>query len=395
MPYADGTYYEIGVSQGKTYRESINWNLQAFRNVIRQVDPRGTFFDVRQVERELPSWMLEEISGISEGSCLDFAELVRYNVFREIIYPDECTVLMAVGKASKSGSTIFLKNSDKIGDVGLTGPKFYRDKEVNVVLHIKAAGKNRVIGFAAAGSVDVKMGLSDKGVAAGTNISRTKALAQKSLSTEQVRVPGRGRLIREALESCENALSACNLTTAKILKTTMTTSGNLQFADAKEAYIIEGFYNEMAVETVRDKTAARSNCFVSLKGLNDEEDVSSICRLVRGSQLLRENEGKIDFEMMRRFSMDHANGPGVNSICRHSNDPADETSLGAAIMEIHPEKPELSKITITLGKPCRAWEKKEACITLDMAHDPRNIPSGHLDGETWKRFYSESPNTKP
>ena len=102
MPYADGTYYEIGVSQGKTYRESINWNLQAFRNVIRQVDPRGTFFDVRQVERELPSWMLEEISGISEGSCLDFAELVRYNVFREIIYPDECTVLMAVGKASKN-----------------------------------------------------------------------------------------------------------------------------------------------------------------------------------------------------------------------------------------------------------------------------------------------------
>ncbi len=118
MVYAEGSYYEIGLSHGKAYKDPINWNLQAFRDAIHQMDTGSRFSEIKKAERELPPWMSEEIFGISEGSGLDFAELLRYNIFREIIYPDECTVMMAIGKAAKNGATIFLKNSDKIGDVG-------------------------------------------------------------------------------------------------------------------------------------------------------------------------------------------------------------------------------------------------------------------------------------
>lgn len=388
---SEGSYYEIGLSHGRAKRDSIRWNLQTFQEATHKINIIAPFFDVNRVIKELPTWILEEIEGISAGSGCKFQELLQYNVFHEIIYPDECTVMMAIGAATKNGITIFLKNSDKIGDVGLSGPKFYKNKEKNIILDIKAEGKNRVIGFAAAGSIDVKMGMNDKGVAAGTNIARTKALANKGLTREQIRVPGRGRLIREALETCKNALTACNLTTSKILETPMITSGNLQFADVKEAFIIEGSYNKLAVETIRDRTASRANSFVLLGSLNSEEDVSSICRLTRARQLLRENEGNIDMELMKRFSMDHANGPGVNSICRHSHDPSDETSLGAAIMEIDKENPGLSRITMAIGKPCWAWKEKEAHITLSMTDDFNDVPSGFTNGETWKKFYSEEP----
>lgn len=387
----EGRHYEIGLSHGKANRNLIRLNLKAFRNDVIKMGFNRKSFDLKRAEKELSPWILEEIAGISDGSGLAFKELLEYNIYREIIYPDECSVMMAIGKAAKNGATVFLKNSDKIGDIGLSGPKYYKNKEVNVILNIKAEGKNRVIGVAAAGSVDVKMGLSDKGVAAGTNIARTKALAGKGLSFEQIRVPGRGRLIREALEVSENALTACNITTAKILEAPMASSGNMQFADANEAFIIEGSYSELAVEVVKDKTAARANSFVVMKSLNSEDDVSSICRLTRANQLLRENEGNIDVEMMIKFSMDHANGPGINSICRHSNDPADETTLAAAIMEINKEKPEKSRIAIALGKPCWAWKDKEAHVTLDMTENLANLPQGFTNGETWKRFYSEEP----
>jgi hypothetical protein len=143
------------------------------------------------------------------------------------------------------------------------------------------------------------------------------------------------------------------------------------------------------LEVVKDRTAARANSFVVMKSLNSEDDISSICRLTRANQLLMENEGNIDVEMMKKFSMDHANGPGTNSICRHSNDPSDETTLAAAIMEINKDKPEKSRITIALGKPCWAWKDKEAQVTLEMTENLANLPQGFTNGEIWKRFYSE------
>lgn len=87
--------------------------------------------------------------------------------------------------------------------------------------------------------------------------------------------------------------------------------------------------------------------------------------------------------------MDHENGPGPNSICRHGVHFSEETSLSAAVMEIDGKSPERSKIMIALGKPCHAWRAREGHITLKMTMGLEDIPEGLQDGEIWKQFCTE------
>jgi hypothetical protein len=60
-------------------------------------------------------------------------------------------------------------------------------------------------------------------------------------------------------------------------------------------------------------------------------------------------------------------------------------------MEISGKKPEKSKISIALGKPCHTWLSDEVHITLDMTMGPENLPEGLKNGEICKKYYTEDP----
>ncbi|MBI2880133.1 MAG: hypothetical protein HYY21_00990 [Candidatus Tectomicrobia bacterium] len=60
-------------------------------------------------------------------------------------------------------------------------------------------------------------------------------------------------------------------------------------------------------------------------------------------------------------------------------------------MEIDPERPEKSLVTIAMGKPCHAWREKEGHITLSMDCKPQEIPPSFLNGDIWKKLYTEEP----
>ena len=390
-----GSYYDIGKKRGEWFRSEINQNLAGFWNVLRLQghDKSEIMQNALRRERLWAPEMLGEIEGIGEGADIEYPELLAYNLYHDLAFPEECTVLMAIGKASATGSTIFLKNSDKVGSESYTGSQYYKNKEINVILALNPDGGNKIIGIAAAGETGIKMGLSDRGVAAGSNLSRIQRLAKKGAETDAIRIKSLDRrvLMREGLERGNNALAAAQAILPDLLENPMSTPGNIEFADAREAVIIERSYRELAAEIVKDEVAARSNRFVLLKALNREDDLSSICRYIRGCQLLDANKGNVTLEKMMEFSMDHANGPGPNSICRHGTQFSEETSLSAAVMEINGEKPERSKIALALGKPCHAWRDREAHITLDMTMGPEDIPEGLRDGEIWKKFYTEEP----
>jgi hypothetical protein len=394
--FCEGSYYDIGKKRGEWFRSEINQNLAGFWDVLRVQgrDKREVMENALKYERLWAPERLEEIEGIGEGAAIEYPELLAYNLYHDLAFPEECTVLMAIGKASATGSTIFLKNSDKVGSESYAGSHYYKNKEINVILALNPHGGNKIIGIAAAGETGIKMGLNDKGVAAGSNLSRIQRLAKKATKGEAIRVKALDRrvLMREGLEGGNNALEAAQAILPNLLENPMSTPGNVEFADAHEAVIIERSYRELAAEIVRDEVAARSNRFVLLKALNREDDLSSMCRYIRSCQLLAENKGNVTMEKMMEFSMDHANGPGPNSICRHGTHFSEETSLSAAVMEIDGEKPERSKIAVALGKPCHAWRVQEAHITLDMTMGPGDIPEGLRDGETWKQFYTEEPN---
>jgi len=393
--YCEGDNYGIGRKQGELLFWEIRRNLMTFWDVLRvrgyckkELIKKGM-----KLEGLLSSHRLEQIKGIGDGARTEYPEVLAYNLFHDIALAEGCTVLMAVGKASATGDTIFLKNSDKMGSGSYVGPTSYKNKEINIIVLLNPKEGHKIIGVAAAGTTALKMGLNDKGVATGSNFSRTKELDLRGTEKDSIQMKAldRGALMSEGLEKGRNALEAAKAILPGLLENPMSTPGNIEFADAKEAIIIEGSYKEMATQIVRDDIAARSNCFVLLKALNRENDLSSICRYARCLQLLNEHKGRVTSGRMMEFSMDHANGPGPNSICRHGVHFSEETSLSAAVMEIDGKSPERSKMTIALGKPCHAWRAKEAHITLDMTMGLEDIPEGLKDGEIWKRFYTEEP----
>jgi len=392
LAVAKGTPYQIGYATGRQTATFVRANLAAFWRALRKGEPdRQWLRDKAREERGLlPAHYIEEIGGIAAGSELPFADLLAYNLFGDWVFSDGCTVMMAVGQAGHNGNTLFMKNSDQVGNESMVGPNFVRNKEIYVIQIVAPDEGNRMIGVSAAGRTGIKVGVNDKGLATGSNIARTVELRERHVDISQVRASDRTQLMRQGLEK-DSAVEAANLISYLILQHPTSTPGSIEFADSKEGIIVEGSYTHQAIGVVRDAVAARTNRFQLLEYTNQPEDVSSVCRYQRCLQLLRENEGQLTMEKMAEFSQDHANGPGPNSICRHGADYREETSLGAAVIEIDKEAPARSCISIALGKPCHAWRGAGGHISLTFDDILDDIPGGFLNGEVSKKFYSEEP----
>lgn len=384
--------YQTGVRHGKLAASAIRSNLETFWRIVRSrgAEPRQLLLASASGEAALPAPRRREIRGIAAGSGFPYPELLAYNLYHGAAFPETCTVVMAIGSASASGRTLVMKNSDQVGSEKMVGPQFDRNKEIYVLQVVRAENGTRIVGVSAAGSSGIKMGVNDRGVAAGSNIARTKELAERRVDITQVRASDRTQLLREGLEE-SSARAAAQRIVAKLMDAPTSTPGNIEFADTHEGWIIEGSYDRVAVEVLRDQVGARANRFQVMEELNSPDDVSSICRYVRCRQLLAENVDRLTLEKFIEFSQDHANGPGPNSICRHGDHFRDETSLGAAVIEIDPERPQLSRIAVALGKPCHAWSDPEGWLELQAGADESQVPREFLDGTAWKRFYTEEP----
>ncbi|MFQ5878634.1 MAG: C45 family autoproteolytic acyltransferase/hydrolase [Dehalococcoidia bacterium] len=389
---AQGTAYQIGRRHGELAASAVRSNLESLWRTLHSlgIGPRDLLPKACSDEALLSAVRRREIQGIAWGSRLPYLELLAYNLYHDVAFPEECTVIMAVGSACAGGRTLFMKNSDQVGSEKMAGPHFHRNKEIYVVQVAQLDGGNRIVGVSAAGSTGIKMGMNDKGVAAGSNIARTKELAKRRVDIAQIRASDRTQLLRDGLEQ-PSARAAAQRIMAKLMEAPTSTPGNIEFADALEGWIIEGSYDRVAVEVLRNQVGCRANRFQIMETLNSPQDVSSICRYVRCQQLLAENADSLTFEKLIEFSQDHANGPGPNSICRHGDHFRDETSLGGAVIEINAEQPERSRIAIALGKPCHAWSDPDGWLILEAGTDESQVPQQFLDGSVWKRFYSEEP----
>jgi hypothetical protein len=241
---------------------------------------------------------------------------------------------------------------------------------------------------AAAGSTGLKMGMNDAGVVTGSNIGRTMELKKRRVDVTQLRALDRGQILRDGLEHT-TAESAARWAAAAMIENPTDTPGNVEFADARSAFVVEGSYEHWAVEDVRDRVAVRSNMFVLLDRLNDPADVSSQSRYARAREMLDPLAGRVEADDLRRVSQDHVNGPSLNSLCRHSSDYRDETSLSAMVVVLDGEDPARSEIAIALGKPCLAWNDPEGVLSMTMGDPADSIPERFLSGDTWRRLYVE------
>ncbi|MGH8915502.1 MAG: hypothetical protein ACRDZM_13420, partial [Acidimicrobiia bacterium] len=173
-----------------------------------------------------------------------------------------------------------------------------------------------------------------------------------------------------------------------IIDTPMATPGNVEFADADSMVVIEGSYDHLAMERSRDRVVVRSNMFVLLGELNDPQDTSSPARYRRALELLGPRAGGVTTDDLKSVSKDHGNGPGLDSICRHSEDYHDETSLSAMIVATNRDDPGKTSVDIAVGKPCWAWDHG-GVVSLEMGEPHELIAERFLNGDAWKDFYRE------
>ena len=385
-----GSPYERGIMAGTQLRSAIRLNITNFWTTLEESGFSRTWVIEKLNDQQCDENQIDEICGMSKASEIATADILAFNVYRKIFFPDECTMMMGMSDTTASGNPIYMKNSDKVGGKELAGEKYHSFKEINVIRFEKSEDGTRIIGVSAAGETGLKMGINDKGVATGSNISRTTELKNKLVNLTKIRALDRAELLRRGLYY-PNAVMAGKAILDEILENPMATPGNVHFADTTGAYLLEGSYDRVAAQYLKKGVAIRANGFVLMRELNDPSDISTQARYIRGSNLLEENKGSLTIDKFVKFSQDHENGPGLNSICRHHNDFAQETSLSAMVMELDKNRPSDSKIRICLGKPCHAWNNPAGNISFTMSTKFEDIPEIYKNGSAWKQFYSETP----
>lgn len=390
---AKGSHEAIGCELGNALRGAIKHNL-ALRE--RAAQERG--MDSHSITRAAERWMAEAstasiqmMEGLGRGSAQPFQSIMRYNALLDMLSPEECTTFVAIGAATANGGALLLKNRDKSGNSAFSGPGYFLNREINVILAYETANGNVVVGVTAAGSTGIMVGLNRHGVAAASN--NGKALETCHLKpADMYAVSGRPQMLREGLE-CASARDAARLATSKLLGSPMGLPGMLFFVDGGDMYVIEGVCanEQFAVQHVTDGVVSRSNHFAILDKLNDPTSASSICRTLRAAELLRAKAGPLDRNTLVDFSMDHKHGPSDNSICRHGDDPDEIVTVSATIIEIDPVEPGHSRINIALGSPCMAWKDPQGSISFRMDEAITAISGKFLDGTAFKEFFNPGP----
>ncbi len=388
---AKGCHEKIGFEIGCRLADAIKHNVALREHGVRLrgMEEKAVSRFVRRYAASSSADSLKLMEGLSRGSKMPYESILNYNALQDILAPEGCTTFAAVGKATPDGNAILLKNRDVSGRDTYSGRGYYQKREINITLVLKTADGNVMVGVTSAGSTGFMMGLNKYGVATASNFGQTKEVSHVAPG-QLYGMSGRTQMMREALE-CGSLKDAVNLVLGKLTDSPMGTPGILWFVDAKNIYVVEGSYDQYAVQHVTDGAVVRSNHFLLLDHLNDDQAVSSICRKIRAKQLVEENYGRINKEKMIEFSVDHNNGPRANSICLHSNNPVESVTVSASIMEMNSENPEKSKISIALGSPCWAWQNKAGNFTFQMDEGIETVPKKFLDGITYKEFIKSEP----
>ena len=383
-------FREQAALRGSEAAAAVRTNLDAFWKTADafRLRKERVLLEAEELLRSLPDGKRMELYGIAEGAGCRPSELMAFNVLGPRLQPEGCTVYFAAGKSSAAGTTIIGKNSDKGGDLALTGDLCVNFHEINVVSWMDNEDGSHVVGISAAGSTGIKMGMNSHGVVGSTNYGYSRAARKKTLSQAERFAGDRAQIARDSLQK-RTALEAAQYAAARLLAHPMASSGMLEFADADAVYIVENVYDYLAIRKITDAVDSRSNYFVTLDYLNEAGSATCYCRYHRSQQLLREIDGHATAEDLKRISMDHHDGTGTLGICRHV-DGLDSSTQAAAVMEPKRE-PEKSVIHMALGKPCNAWRYPDGNISIRMDQPREAIPEAFRRGDPYLKYGFAEP----
>jgi hypothetical protein len=391
-------YHERGRRAGDRLRRAIEHNVAGFWTAVRDrgIDPATVREEADALADRLAPGTRAEIAATAETSGVPERDLRAFTLFEETLLPDGCTTAIAAGEAAASGDTVFFKQSDKKGADEFEGEDYHQHQQINVVRIEDPPDQNTVVGVTAAGSQAVKMGINDAGVAIGSNISRTVTFDEEGTDSKDWAAASRGEYMRQGLLHGDTANEVAEHITPMLFEDPMSSPGNIDIADHERAVVLEGEFTHLAGEWVEDDVIGRANKFQVLDHLarGEDEIPSSYRRFERVMETLEAHAGDVTVDDLRDLSVDHENGPGLASVCRHQEgDYTDETSLSAAVFDIDGSNPEQSDVYIALGKPCHAWrtEAGDGWLHLTAGATEDDVPDRFLTGEAWLEHYTEEP----
>lgn len=335
-----GTPYEQGVQEGQQLKEIIEKNVALVKEkMVRDHlnTPRYAEFVQKNLgfmERCHPD-IYEEMKGISDGSGIDFQDIVYLNIpayFMTEYFNQECSMLMVRGRATEDGNTYVIKNRDMSTYIEQAVIRREYPDGLKMV-EINGAG---TVTYPACGMNSYGLGVTNTGfwsAKAPSDVERVDC-AHIFLNAHLL------------LAECKSAKEAL-----EYVKTSPRMNGlNVIIVDTKDAYCVEMTKNDVYVqEDDGSGVLYRSNHYVSdkFKDLNPDitQYTSTFKRYERIGELVEERYGHLRFQDLFRIMSDHKNGSLC--ICRHPEEgiPAKTVSTSMFVLEDR-------EAWATIGNPC-------------------------------------------
>lgn len=336
-----GSPYEQGVQQGQALVDLIADNIKTLRENVEKcgcnMERYVLFMDKNAafLQRECPD-QIEEIKGIADGSGMKYEDILFINIptyFMLQYFSQECSMILARGKATADGETYLIKNRDmRIPLQQVVIERHYDNGKI--ISEVNGAGIITYPGI----------GINSDGLALTTTGFWSKKAhieldeVEKRHIFVNIHLPlTRCRSVMEVIAHLENLPRMNGL--------------NIIAVDKDDAALIETTRNDMTV--VHDDGSGimfRTNHYLFEKNvcLNPDfsEYPSTFMRFKRINELLAQRLGKIRFQDLFRILSDHENEP-VNSICRHPNALSVVETVSTTLVEL-----EDKELWTTLDNPC-------------------------------------------
>jgi isopenicillin-N N-acyltransferase-like protein len=332
-----GTHYEIGKQYGETCKDLINLHrdyalerLSKSINIPSKKALEEAALEYRSYVVKYAPFFDEEIQGLAKGAGISLGEAyflqLRAEIYQYFDTTDECTTFAVSPETTSDGTPLIGQNADL--------PSFYQ--EIGVIIESVPNDKPATLMLTPAGQISY-IGINDKGMGVFANFLVCEGwrvgfprylLSRLALSQEN---------LDQAIKSIENVHRA--------------SSRNIIMMDKEgKAVDIETVPRRIGRIESSNGILAHSNHFISADLLDEEkkqgEDlVNSHIRLHRMNQLLEENKGRLNAEVMQEILRDRDTAP--HTLCRIPGDFGTDAITFASVIA----EPTKGHLWIAIGPP--------------------------------------------
>lgn len=339
---AKGTPFEQGIVQGKELKNVILHNIEEVRKKMEKdhvdSDRYWKFVNrnARFMEEQHPE-LYEEMKGIAKGAELPFEDILLLNIpayFMTGYFNQECSMIMARGKATADGCTYVIKNRD----MGTYIEQTVVQKEYQDGLKIVEVNGAGTVTYPASGMNSYGLGVTTTGFWSAKAAPDIETIDSTHIFVNVHLLLANCKTAKEALEYVKQSPRMNGL--------------NIILVDQNDAYLVEMTKDDVYVE--EDDGSGiffRTNHYQSdkLKMLNpgEEEYPSTFKRYDRIKEILDARYRKVRFQDLFRIMSDHENG--INAICRHPQQGYPSWTMSTSLFVL-----EDFEAWTTLDNPCKS-----------------------------------------